>query len=185
MKKINYKQELMRLLNLTSDEYNKQYDIYRLRVRNFEKEVGKKEKINVVASMYYTFKAQKQGKELTPQKRAILATPAKSLAKKKQTIRPRTRKKKITAAEQRSKAYYLSRLKGIITINPKLNAYINDDEIPWDTRQQKIIEYLSKLDSTRKQQLERAQNAKSLNDIDGLFEDYGDAGYELDFDFGA
>lgn len=184
MKKINYKQELMRLLNLTSDEYNKQYDIYRLRVRNFEKETGKKEKINVSASMYYTFKAQKQGKELTPQKRAILVTPAKSLAKKKQTKRPRKRKK-MTATEQRSKAYYLSRLKGVIAINPKLNAFINNDDIPWERRQEKITEYLSKLDSTRKQQLERAQNAKSLNDIDGLFEDYGDAGYELDFDFGA
>ena len=183
MKKINYKQELMRLLNLTGDEYDKQYDIYRLRVRNFEKETGKKEKINVSASMYYTFKAKKQGKELTPQKRAILATPAKSLAKKKQTKRPRTRK--MTAAEQRSKAYYLSRLKGLITINPKLNTYINDDNIPWETRQEKILEYLSKLDSTRKQQLERAQSAKSLDDIDGLFEDYGDAGYELNFDFGA
>lgn len=183
MKKINYKQELMRLLNLTSDEYDKQYDIYRLRVRNFEKETGKKEKINVSASMYYTFKAQKQGKELTPQKRAILATPAKSLAKKKQTKHPRSRK--MTAAEQRSKAYYLSRLKGIIAINPNLSAYINNDSIPWERRQEKILEYLSKLDSTRKQQLERAQNAKSLNDIDGLFEDYGDAGYELDFDFGA
>jgi hypothetical protein len=184
MKKINYKQELMRLLNLTSDEYDKQYDIYRLRVRNFEKETGKKEKINVSASMYYTFKAQRQGKELSLQKRAILATPAKSLAKKKQAKRPRPRKK-MTASEQRSKAYYLLRLKGLIVINPKLNAYINNDDIPWDTRQEKILEYLSKLDSTRKQQLERAQSAKSLDDIDGLFEDYGDAGYELDFDFGA
>lgn len=184
MKKINYKQELMRLLNLTSAEYDKQYDIYRLRVRNFEKETGKKEKINVSASMFYTFKAQRQGKELSLQKRAILATPAKSLAKKKQTKRPRTRKK-MTAAEHRSKAYYLSRLKGLIAINPELNAYINNDEILWERRQEKIIEYLSKLDSTRKQQLERAQSAKSLDDIDELFEDYGDAGYELDFDFRA
>ena len=184
MKKINYKQELMRLLNLTSDEYDKQYDIYRLRVRNFEKETGKKEKINVSASMYYTFKAQRQGKELSLQKRAILATPAKSLAKKKQTKRPHVRKK-MTASEQRSKVYYLSRLKGLITINPKLNAYINNDDISWNTRQEKILEYLSKLDSTRKQQLERAQNAKSLDDIDGLFENYGDAAYELDFDFGV
>lgn len=184
MKKINYKQELMRLLNLTSDEYDKQYDIYRLRVRNFEKETGKKEKIKVSASMYYTFKAQKQGKELSAQKRAILVAPAQSLAKKEQTKRPRPRKK-MTAAEQRSKAYYLSRLKGLIAINPKLNTFINNNEIPWDTRQKKILEYLSKLDSTRKQQLERAQSAKSLDDIDGLFEDYGDAGYELEFDFGA
>lgn len=184
MKKINYKQELMRLLNLTSDEYDKQYDIYRLRVRNFEKETGKKEKINVSASMYYTFKAQMQGKELSSQKRAILATPAKSLAKKKQTKRLRKRKK-MTAAEQRSKAYYLSRLKGLIVINPKLNVYINNNEIPWDTRQEKVLEFLSKLDTSRKQQLERAQSAKSLDDIDGLFEDYGDAGYELDFDFEA
>lgn len=182
MKNINYKKELMRLLNLTTDEYDKQYDIYRLRVRNFEKETGKKEKINVSASMYYTFKAQKQGKELSLQKRAILATPAKSLAKKKQTKRPRTRKK-MTAAEQRSKAYYLSRLKGLIVINPKLNAYINNDEIPWETKQEKILEYLSKLDSTRKQQLELAQSAKTLFDIDGLFEDYGDSGYEFEFDF--
>lgn len=184
MKKINYKQELMRLLNLTSDEYDKQYDIYRLRVRNFEKETGKKEKINVSASMYYTFKAQKQGKELSPQKRAILATPSKSLAKKKQAKHPRKRAK-MTAAEQRSKAYYLLRLKGLIAINPNLNAYINNDDIPWERRQEKILEYLSKLDSTRKQQLERAQNAKSSDDIIALFEDYGDAGYELDFDFGA
>lgn len=184
MKKINYKQEIMRLLNLTSEEYDKQYDIYRLRVRNFEKETGKKEKINVSASMYYTFKAQKQGKELSSQKRAILTTPAKSLAKKKQTKLPRTRKK-MTAAEQRSKAYYLSRLKGLIAINPNLNAYINNDDIPWEHRQEKIINYLSKLDSTRKQQLERAQSAKSSDDIIALFEDYGDASYELDFDFGV
>lgn len=184
MKKINYKQEIMRLLNLTSDEYNKQYDIYRLRVRNFEKETGKKEKINVSASMYYTFKAQKQGKELSSQKRAILVTPARSLAKKKQAKQPKIRVK-MTASEQRSKAYYLSRLKGLIVINPKLNAYINNDAIPWERRQEKILEYLSKLDSTRKQQLERAQNAKSSDDITALFEDYGDTGYELDFDFGA
>ena len=98
MKKINYKQSIQKLTGWSTEYYNKQYDIYRLRVRTFERETGKSEKINVAASFYYTIKAQKSGKPLSPQKRGILSTPALSTTKK--------RKPSLTASERRAKAYY-------------------------------------------------------------------------------
>ena len=179
MKKINYKQEIQRLTGWSTEEYNKKYDIYRLRVRAFERETGKTEKINAAASFYYTIKGQKAGKALTPQKRAILATPALSTAKK-------TRGKKTSAAEKRARAYLEYRLAGLFTVNPKLKEFFYNEEIAWYIREQRVKDYLNSLNGTKKAQIQRASekiNKAEIGDIADLFEDYGDSGYELDFEF--
>ena len=71
MEKKNYKQEILRLTGWTPERYDKEYDKYRLRVRQFERETGNK-KINVAASFYYTKRDEARGKALSPQKQAIL-----------------------------------------------------------------------------------------------------------------
>lgn len=195
---ISYKQKTIKLMGWTAEEYDKKYDVYRLRVRNFEKETGtQKGSINAAANFHYTIKAQKAGKPLKPQKRAILATPAKSTAKKKPTQkrnkRPTAKKTNafaLTKSQQRAKAYYMERLKGLLRVNPRLLNFINDDSISWEVRQQKILDYLNKLDGTRKQQINKAREEVEsavddgrTPDLDDIFQDYGDSDYDLDFDF--
>lgn len=197
-KQLSYKQKTIALMGWTAEEYDKKYDVYRLRVRNFEKETGaQKGSINAAANFHYTLKAEKAGKPLKPQKRAIRATPAKSTAKKKaaQKRYKRPKAEKVSAAtltksQQRAKAYYMERLKGLLRVNPRLLNFINDDSIAWEIRQQKILEYLNRLDGTRKQQINRAREEVEsavgggrTPDLDDIFQDYGDGDYDLDFDF--
>ena len=178
MKKINYKQSIQKLMGWTTEQYNKQYDIYRLKVRTFERETGKTEKINAAASFYYTIRDQKAGKALSPQKRGILSTPALSTAKK--------RKPSLTASERRAKAYYEFRLRGLFTVNDKLRNYFYDESVPWATRQERIKKYLDSLNGTKKAQINKAAKASengNIDDLADLFEDYGDGNYELSFEF--
>ena len=178
MKKINYKQSIQKLTGWTTEQYNKQYDIYRLKVRTFERETGKTEKINVAASFYYTIRDQKTGKALSPQKRGILSTPALSTAKK--------RKPSLTASERRAKAYYEFRLRGLFTVNDKLRNYFYDESIPWATRQERIKKYLDSLNGTKKAQINKAAKVMetgTIDDVKGTFEEHGDGSYELSFEF--
>lgn len=178
MQKINYKQSIQKLTGWTTEQYNKQYDIYRLKVRTFERETGKTDKINVAASFYYTIRDQKTGKALSPQKRGILSTPALSTAKK--------RKPSLTASERRAKAYYEYRLRGLFTVNDKLREYFYDNSISWATRQERIKAYLDSLNGTKKAQINKAAKVSEsgdIGDLADLFEDYGDGGYELSFEF--
>ena len=178
MKKINYKQSIQKLTGWSTEYYNKQYDIYRLKVRTFERETGKSEKINVAASFYYTIKAQKSGKTLSPQKRAILSTPALSTSKK--------RKPSLTASEWRAKAYYEYRLRGLFMVNDKLRDFFYNENFSWPVRQERLKSYLDSLNGTKKAQINKAAKASEsgdINDLADLFEDYGDGGYELDFEF--
>lgn len=178
MKKINYKKEIQKLTGWTDIEYNKQYDIYRLKVRAFERETGKQGTIRVAPSLYYTIKDQRAGKALSPQKRGILATPALSTSKK--------RKPSTTAAERRARDYYEFRLRGLFTVNEKLRNYFYNESIPWSTKQARIKAYLDTLNGTKKAQVNKASEAVGNGDIGNLadlFEDYGDGGYETDFEF--
>ena len=178
MQKINYKQSIQKLTGWTTEQYNKQYDIYRLKVRTFERETGKADKINVAASFYYTIRDQKAGKALSPQKRGILSTPALSTAKK--------RKPSLTASERRAKSYYEFRLRGLFTVNAKLRAYFYDNSIPWTTRQERIKKYLDSINGTKKAQINKAAKVSengTIGDLADLFEDYGDGGSELSFEF--
>lgn len=178
MQKINYKQSIQKLTGWTTEQYNKQYDIYRLKVRTFERETGKSDKINAAASFYYTIRDQKAGKALSPQKRGILSTPALSTAKK--------RKPSLTSAERRAKAYYEFRLRGLFSVNDKLRSYFYDETIPWVTRQERIKKYLGSLNGTKKAQINKAAKVSengNISDLTDLFEDYGDGGYELSFEF--
>lgn len=179
MQKINYKQSIQKLTGWSTAQYNKQYDIYRLKVRTFERETGKTEKINAAASFYYTIRSQKAGKALSPQKRGILSTPALSTAKK--------RKPSLTSAERRAKAYYEFRLRGLFTVNGKLRGYFYDETIPWATRQERIKKYLDSLNGVKKAQINKTAEVLygggSIDDIENVFEDYGDGNYELSFEF--
>lgn len=187
MEKINYKQEILRLTGWTPERYDKEYDKYRLRVRQFEAETGNK-KINVAASLYYTKRDEARGKRLSPQKQAILNTPAYSQSRK--NIAKRKARKKKTAEEKRLEAYFGRRLSGLRLVNPKLDELLKDTSISWQEKQKRIDKYLKQLNQTQKarinkarQEIEDAEADGRVADLDDIFEDYGDGGYELDFEF--
>lgn len=189
--KKNYKKDTMRLMGWTPERYDKEYDKYRLRVRQFERETNKKEKIHVGASLYYTLKRQKQGKELTPQKQAILNTPAYSQSKKNVAKRARRKKKTLSPEEARARDYLFRRLSGLMAYNPKLRAYILNENIEWTTKKTKIFEYLNKMNATQREKLEAgrkeveaAEKEGRPADLEKVYKKYGDANsYEADFDF--
>ena len=138
-------------------------------MRTFERETGKSEKINVAASFYYTIKAQKSGKTLSPQKRGILSTPALSTSKK--------RKQSMTASERRAKAYYEYRLRGLFMVNDKLRGYFYNEIILFFFFQERLKSYLDSLNGTKKAQINKAAKASesgNISDLADIFEDYGD-----------
>lgn len=190
-KKIVYKDETMRLMGWTPERYDKEYDKYRLRVRQFERETDKKEKIHVGASLFYTLKRQKQGKELTPQKQAILNTPAYSQSKKNVARRGAIKRFGGLSPEQRrNRDYLLRRLSGLIAYNPKLKEFINKRDISWGEKEKKIKEYLktrnqhekTKIEAGRKE-VEAAEKEGRPADLETIYKKYGDGNYEADFDF--
>ena len=190
-KKIVYKEATIRLMGWTPERYDKEYDKYRLRVRQFERETNKKDKIHVGASLYYTLKRQKQGKELTPQKQAILNTPAYSQSKKNVAKRARRKKKTLSPEEARARDYLFRRISGLMAYNPKLRAYILNEDIEWSTKKAKIFEYLNKMNATQREKLEAgrkeveaAEKEGRPADLEKVYKKYGDANnYEADFDF--
>lgn len=190
-KKKNYKEDTLRLMGWTPERYDKEYDKYRLRVRQFERETNKKEKIHVGASLYYTLRLQKQGKELTPQKQAILNTPAYSQSRKNIAKRKARKKKTLSPEEARARDYILRRLSGLIAYNPKLRAYILNESIDWNTKKAKIFEYLNKMNAGQREKLEAgrkeveaAEKEGRPADLESVYKKYGDASnYEADFDF--
>ncbi len=190
-KKIVYKEATMRLMGWTPERYDKEYDKYRLRVRQFERETDKKEKIHVGASFYYTLKLQKQGKELTPQKQAILNTPAYSQSKKNVARRGAIKRFEGLSPEQRrNRDYLLRRLSGLIAYNPKLKEFINKRDISWGEKEKKIKEYLktrnqhekAKIEAGRKE-VEAAEKEGRPADLEKVYKNYGDGNYEAGFDF--
>ena len=187
MEKKNYKQEILRLTGWTPERYDKEYDKYRLRVRQFERETGSK-KINVSASFYYTKRDETRGKPLSPQKQAILNTPAYSQSKK--NVAKRAKRKKKTAEEKRLEAYFGRRLSGLRLVNPKLDEFLKDTTKSWTQKQKTIDKYLKQLNQTQKarinkarEEIEEAEKDGRPADLDSVFEDYGDGNYEADFDF--
>lgn len=187
MEKKNYKQEILRLTGWTPERYDKEYDIYRLRVRQFERETGNK-KIKVVASFYYTLRDKSRGKPLSPQKQGILNTPAYSQSKK--NVAKRAKRKKKTAEEKRLEAYFGRRLSGLRRVNPKLDDFLKDTSKSWAQKQKTIDKYLEQLNQTQKarmnkarEEIEDAEASGRVADLGDIFEDYGDGNYESDFDF--
>lgn len=76
------KAENMRLLGLSgaegTKEYQKIYDRYRLRVRNYEKLIGATKPRNVAEQLYSELRRESLGMELTAEQQAIRATSSAS-----------------------------------------------------------------------------------------------------------
>lgn len=66
------KAEVQRLTGWTNTEYNKQYDVYRNKVRNYERTIGaEKGSIKANEEFYRTIRKESDGYPLTPQQEAI------------------------------------------------------------------------------------------------------------------
>ena len=71
-------------------------------------------------------------------------------------------------------------------VNDKLRGYFYNENIPWQVRQERLKSYLDSLNGTKKAQINKAAKASengNIDDLADLFEDYGDGGYELSFEF--
>lgn len=167
MKKLSYKQRYMRLFNVSADEYDKIYDVYRLRVRKFEKTTGSA-KINAAASLFYTAKAQKQGKPLSLKKSEILSTPA-------------TTKKHTRADERRLDNYIFNQFRGLIFNSQTAFNIYNDSTLTPVQKLIKLTEYAEKL---QKQRSLAREKARQDFDDELPFEDTtGDTfGYDITID---
>ena len=62
MAKKSYKQAFMKEFNVTSEEYDKLYDVYALRARRYEKIHNVK--LNKAKEFYWTKKLEKQGEPI-------------------------------------------------------------------------------------------------------------------------
>lgn len=74
MPKKSYKQAFMKEFNVTSEEYDKLYDVYALRARRYEKIHNVK--LNKAKEFYWTKKLEKQGEPISERRKEIASTKA-------------------------------------------------------------------------------------------------------------
>ncbi len=74
MAKKSYKQAFMKEFNVTSEEYDKMYDVYALRARRYEKIHNVK--LNKAKEFYWTKKLEKQGEPISERRKEIASTKA-------------------------------------------------------------------------------------------------------------
>ena len=74
MAKKSYKQAFMKEFNVTSEEYDKLYDVYALRARRYEKIHNVK--LNKAKEFYWTKKLEKQGEPISERRKEIASTKA-------------------------------------------------------------------------------------------------------------
>lgn len=74
MAKKSYKQAFMKEFNVTSEEYDKLYDVYALRARRYEKIHNVK--LNKAKEFYWTKKLEKQGEPISQRRKDIASTKA-------------------------------------------------------------------------------------------------------------
>ena len=161
MARKTYKQAFMKEFNITSEEYDKLYDVYALRARRYEKIYNVK--INKAKEFYWTAKLKKQGEPISQRRQEIESTKAST--------------KTITLTEQESKikAYIDLHFTGLRKKNSQIQRIYDDTTLTWAEKLDKIEAIVSNWTAEKKAVAE-------LRDLNGDFEySDGSVGYEIDY----
>ena len=167
-----YKQAIQNLTGWTTEQYNKQYDIFRNKVRNAEKQLGRS-KSNVAQQFYYTLKTQKTGGTLSKFRQFIQASTSQSTGKT--TISPK--------ATARINEYIVGKFSGLLETSDKAKQILNDPNMTPSQKAGALERYARMLTQARKMQdkeiREKMQAGEDVSDIifsedyDSLIDYYG------------
>lgn len=167
-----YKQAIQNLTGWTTDQYNKQYDIFRNKVRNAEKQLGRS-KSNVAQQFFYTLKTQKTGGTLSKFRQFIQASTSQSTGKT--TISPK--------ATSRINEYIVGKFGGLLETSEKARQILNDPNMTPSQKAGALERYARMLTQARKMRgkeiREKMQAGEDVSDIifsedyDALIDYYG------------
>lgn len=153
-----YKQAIQNLTGWTTEQYNKQYDIFRNKVRNAEKQLGRS-KSNVAQQFYYTLKTQKTGGTLSKFRQFIQASTSQSTGKT--TISPK--------ASKRINDYIVVKFGGLIETSDKAKQILNDPNMTPSQKAGALERYARMLTQARKMRgkeiREKMQAGEDIADI--------------------
>lgn len=161
---ISYKKRYMKEFGITSEEYDKLYDVFALRARRYEKIIG--EKINKAKEFYWTNKLKSQNIELSERRKAIEKTAASS--------------KKIRESEEEkaNKQYIDLHFLGFIQKNKQLQQIYYDTSLSWKRKRELIEQWFKKREERRNEKRER--------DDEEPYEPYeendGSTGYDAEYE---
>lgn len=171
MKK-TYKQAIQKLTGWTTEQYNKQYDIFRNKMRNAERQLGRS-KSNVAQQFFYTLKAQKTGSTLSKFRQFIQASTSQSTGRT--TISPK--------AATRINEYIFNKFGGLLGTSEKAKQILNDPNMTPSQKAGALEHYARMLTQARKMRgkeiREKMQAGEDVTDIifsedyDTLVEYYG------------
>ena len=157
----SYKQAYMKEFNVTSEEYDKLYDVYALRARRYEKIHNVK--LNKAKELYWTAKLNKQGEPISERRKEIASTKASS-----KSISDDERDTKI-------KAYIDLHFSGLMKHNAQMRRIYNNPHLSWSEKLDKFEAIVSNWTAEKKAVAE-------LKGQNGDFEySDGSVGYETDY----
>lgn len=167
-----YKQAIQKLTGWTTEQYNKQYDIFRNKVRNAERQLGRS-KSNVAQQFFYTLKTQKTGGTLSKFRQFIQASTSQSSGKT--TISPK--------AATRINEYIFNKFGGLLETSEKAKQILNDPNMTPSQKAGALERYARMLTQARKirgkEIREKMQAGEDVSDIifsedyDALIDYYG------------
>lgn len=120
----SYKQAYMKEFNVTSEEYDKLYDVYALRARRYEKIFNVK--LNKAKEFYWTAKLKKQGEPISERRKEIAATKASS------------NPIKIDEKDAKIKAYIDLHFSGLMKNNAQMRRIYNNPNLSWSEKLDKF-----------------------------------------------
>lgn len=161
MAKKSYKQAFMKEFNVTSEEYDKLYDVYALRARRYEKIHNVK--LNKAKEFYWTKKLEKQGEPISERRREIASTKAST--------------KTITIAEQdrKIKAYIDLHFTGLRQKNSQIQRIYDNPNLTWAEKRDKIETIVANWTNEKKAVAELRGNSGDFEYSDGS------VGYETEY----
>lgn len=167
-----YKQAIQNLTGWTTEQYNKQYDIFRNKVRNAERQLGRS-KSNVAQQFFYTLKTQKTGGTLSKFRQFIVASTSQSTGKT--TISPK--------AATRINEYIFNKFGGLLETSDKAKQILSDPNMTPSQKAGALERYARMLTQARKMRgkeiREKMQAGEDVSDIifsedyDSLIDYYG------------
>lgn len=153
MPKFSYKQKYMREFKVTSEEYDKLYDVYALRARRYEKIIG--EKLNKAKEFYWTKKLQNDNQPISIRRKSI----SESLASSKPI--------KQSEEDRINKAYIELYFMGLILQNKQLQRIYYDTSLSWKQKRELIEKWLKKWDEEKEKAAKQAEEKGTFEESDG------------------
>ena len=157
----SYKQAYMKEFNVTSEEYDKLYDVYALRARRYEKIHNVK--LNKAKEFFWTAKLRKMGEPISKRRQEIETTKASS------------KKIKFSETEAAAKSYIDLHFSGLMKHNAQMRRIYNNPNFSW-------AEKLDKFEAIVADWTAEKKAVAELKGQNGDFEySDGSVGYETDY----